>query len=121
MSAVVNSQTVHSERLWHTPVLALCGLLFFFALHAKIAVYNGDTPAKVTPSTAAKFWINGQKMQVRSFDSSPSALFSVALFCLSGLYPQSLGGVHSVVLTAPHNDRTRRYQRRFLRPPPIQA
>lgn len=43
MSAAVNSQTVHNERLCHTSVLALCSLLFFFTLHAKIAVYSGWT------------------------------------------------------------------------------
>lgn len=112
---------MHNERLWHTPVLALCGLLFFFALHAKIAVYNGGIPAKVTPSTASKLWINGQKMQVPSVDSSPNALFWIALFCLFGLYLNRVGRVQSVALTASRTDLTLRYRRRFLRPPPIQA
>ena len=42
-------------------VVALCVLVFMFALHAKTAVYNGGAPAKVTPSTASKLWLNGQK------------------------------------------------------------
>jgi hypothetical protein len=114
------AQTEHHERLWRTPLLALCGLVFFFALHAKIAVYNGGAPVKATPSTASKLWINGQKMQVRSGDSSPSALFVVTLLCLYGMFLQSVG-VQSVLLTAPPNDLTLRYRRRFLRPPPVLA
>ena len=50
VSAAVISRSVHTQRFWQTPVLALCGLLFFFVLHAKIAVYGGAA-LKVTPST----------------------------------------------------------------------
>ena len=102
-------------------MLALCGLVFFFALHAKLAVYNGGAPVKVTPSTASKLWTNGQKMQVRLDDSIANALFWMALLCFCGLYLRSVGCVQSVVLTAPFNDLTLRYRRRFLRPPPVQA
>jgi hypothetical protein len=115
------AQTEHQERLWRALLLALCGLVFFFALHAKIAVYNGGAPVKATPSTASKLWVNGQKMQVRSDDSSPSALFVVTLLCLCGMFLQSVERVQSAVLTAPPNDRTLRYRRRFLRPPPVLA
>jgi hypothetical protein len=121
VSAAVHSQAMHKERLWQTPVLALCGLLFFFALHAKIAVYNGGAPAKVTPSTASKLWASGQKMQVPSVGSSSNALFWVALFCLFGLYLNRVGRVQNVLI-APHPiDLTLRYRRRLLRPPPTQA
>ena len=53
------------ERLWRGLLLMLCALVFMFALHAKTAVYNGSAPAKVTPSTASKLWLNGQKMEVQ--------------------------------------------------------
>jgi len=114
-------QNEHNQRLWRTPMLALCGLVFFFALHAKIAVYNGSSPVKATPSTASKLWINGQKMQVQSIDSGPAAFFWLVLLCLCGLYLQSVDRVQSVALTAPPNDLTLRYRRRFLRPPPVKA
>ena len=120
VSAAVISRSVHTERLWQTPVLALCGLLFFFALHAKIAVYGGP-PLKVTPSTASKLWANGQKMQGASVDSSPNALFWVASFCLCALCLNRVGRVQRVLITPYPADPTLRYRRRFLRPPPIQS
>ena len=106
--------------MWRTLMLGLCGLVFFFALHAKVAVYNDGIPVKATSSTASKLWINGQKMQVRSVDSGPTALFWVALLCLFGLYLQRVGHVQSITLTALPNDLALRYRRCFLRPPPVQ-
>ena len=66
---------MQNERLWRTLLLALCVLTFMFALHAKTAVYNGDAPAKVTPSTASKLWLSGQKMEVRSADPGDQVAF----------------------------------------------
>jgi len=120
LTALVDFQTVHKERLWRAPMLALCGLVLFFALHAKVAVYDGCAPVKATPSTASKLWVNSQKMQVPSLVSSPTAASRVALLCLSGLYRQSAGRVQTV-LTTPPDDLALFYRRRFVRPPPAQA
>jgi intracellular septation protein A len=117
----VNSRTTHNEGLSSKLLLALCALVFFFALHAKTAVYNGGAPAKVTTATASKLWLNAQKMQVRSVDSSSSALFWMAVFCLCGLYLHREPFVQRVVLVPPSSTLTLRYMRRFLRPPPVLA
>jgi hypothetical protein len=103
-------------------MLVLCGLVFFFALHAKIAVYNGGAvPVKATPSTASKLWLNGQKLQVPSVDSSSSAIFWMTVLCLWGLYLQREGRVQSAFLTPPPSNLVLCHLHPFLRPPPVQA
>jgi hypothetical protein len=100
-------------------MLALCGLVFFFALHAKIAVYNGGTPLKVTPSTASKLWVSGQKLQLPAVDSSSSAIFWMTVLCLWGLYLQRERRVQSAFLAPRPNSLTLRHLHPFLRPPPV--
>ena len=117
----VNSQAVPNERRWRTPMLGLCGLVFFFALHAKIAVYNGGTPVKVTPSTASKLWLNGQKLQIPSVDSSSGALFWMRALCLWGLHLQQERRVQRALLTPPPSNLALRHLHPFLRPPPVQV
>jgi len=102
-------------------MLALCGLVFFFALHAKIAVYNGGAPVKLTPSTASKLWVNGQKLDLLTDDSSSSAVFWMAFFCLWGLYLQRERRVPQVFLTPRPSNLTLRHLHPFLRPPPVQG
>ena len=68
-------------------LLALCALVFWFALHAKTGVYGDGIPVKVTPSTAGKLWLSGQKMEIQPVTSSPSALlFCIALLLIYRLY-----------------------------------
>src|SRR5271167_1800319 len=117
----VDCQAVHNERRRRTLMLALCGLVFFFALHAKVAVYNGGTPVKVTPSTASKLWLNAQKLQVPSVDSSSSVLFWMTVLCLWGLHLQREGRIQRVLLTPPRSNLVLRHLHPFLRPPPVPA
>jgi hypothetical protein len=99
----------------------LCVLVFMFALHAKTAVYNGGAPAKATPSTASKLWLNGQKMEVGSIDSSNGVMFWITVLCLIGLYlHQELRVQSAFIPPAPRNLPLRQLHR-FLRPPPVQA
>jgi hypothetical protein len=102
-------------------MLGLCGLVFFFALHAKTALYNGAAPVKLTTATASKLWIDGQKMQVRSVDSNAGTLFWAAVFCLYGLYLHQEPFVQSGFLTPSFSTLTAHYLHRFFRPPPIPA
>jgi len=95
-------------------------LVFFFAFHAKTAVYNGGIPAKVTPSTASKLWLCGQKMQVQSLETTSDMLFWTAALYLLGLNLQPEHGVPSLLLTPPLRNLPLRHLNRFLRPPPIQ-
>jgi hypothetical protein len=113
---------MYDERLRRALLLALCVLVFLFALHAKTAVYNGSAPAKVTPSTASKLWVSGQKMEIQPVDSATGgALFFVALLCVFGLYLHRERRVQSAFLIPPPRDFSLRYIHRFLRPPPVLA
>lgn len=106
--------------LWRVTLLWLCALVFFFALHAKTAVYNGAAPAKVTPSTASKLWVGQQKMEVQKLPSANVILFWIAFTCLFSLYLHREPKVRSAVVIAPPNNLRLRHLQRFLRPPPFQ-
>jgi hypothetical protein len=95
-------------------------LVFFFALHAKTAVYNGGVPVRTTPSTASKLWLSGQKTPVPSLETISDMLFWTASLYLLGLYLQPEHGVPSTLLTPPLRNLPLRHLNRFLRPPPIQ-
>jgi len=112
---------MENERLRRSLLLTLCVLVFMFALHAKTAVYDGGAPAKVTPSTASKLWLSGQKMEVQSVDSDSGVLFWMAVLCLIGLYLHRELRVRSAFLTPPPRNLPLRQMHRFLRPPPVQA
>lgn len=109
-----------NKTLWHATLLWLCALVFFFALHAKLAVYNGSAPVKATPSTASKLWVSGQKMESHTPQPTGVILFWIAFTCLFGLYLHRQPKLRSVVLTPPPNDLRLRHLHRFLRPPPNQ-
>ncbi|MGA2905581.1 MAG: hypothetical protein ABSD98_17280, partial [Candidatus Korobacteraceae bacterium] len=70
----LNLRIMQNKTLWRAMPVAFCALVFFFALHAKTAVYNAGPAGKLTPSTACKLWSSGQKMQAQSqsqsFDAS---------------------------------------------------
>jgi hypothetical protein len=106
--------------LWRVTLLWLCALVFFFALHAKTAVYHGGAPAKVTPSTASKLWLSQQKMEAQTLQPTGVVLFWIAFTCLFSLNLQREPRVRSVVVIASPNDLRLRYLHRFLRPPPFQ-
>ena len=57
---------------------------FLFALRAKTSGYNGVVPPKVTPSTASKLWLNGQKMEVQSIDTNIAVKFWMTVACFFG-------------------------------------
>jgi hypothetical protein len=117
----VSPQSTNIEGLGRKLLLALCALVFFFALHAKIAVYDGASPVKVTTSTASKLWLNGQKMQVQPVDISSSALFWMAVFCFCGLSFHREPFGQSTLSAPPSSELSLHYLRRFLRPPPVRV
>lgn len=112
---------MQNETVWRGLLLALCVLVFMFALHAKTGVYNDGAPAKVTPSTASKLWLNGEKMEVRSVDSSGGTLFWMAVLCLIGLCLRRELRVQSAFIPPAPRNLPLRDLHRFLRPPPVQA
>jgi hypothetical protein len=111
---------MRNNTLRLTILLTLCALVFMFALRAKTAGYNGGAAAKVTPATASKLWLSGQKMEVRSVDSGSAVLFWI----VPGLFLLSLRretGAGSAYLAPSPNNLSQRYLHRFLRPPPVLA
>ena len=116
----LNRIFMRNETLWRATLLWLCSLVFFFALHAKLAVYNGDAPAKVTPSTASKLWVSSQKMESQTLESAGVVLFWIAFTSLFSLYLHREPRVQSVFVTPPPTLFPQRHLRRFLRPPPVQ-
>jgi hypothetical protein len=112
---------MQNRTLRRTLLLAVCVLVFLFALRAKVAVYNGNAPAKVTPTTSAKLWLSGQKMEVQSLDSSTAIWFWLALLSLFTLvlHRESIAQVAS--RSPLPSNVSLRYLHRFLRPPPFLA
>ncbi len=107
------------EVLWRVLVVVFCALVFFFALHAKTAVYNSSAP-KITPSTASKLWVSGQKTETHSLESSTNLWFWMTLFCLFSLRFRSERMVKTAFVAPVPRNRPLCYLHRFLRPPPVQ-
>lgn len=117
---IVNPGTHRPTRARRVLLLALCALVFSFALHAKTGVYGNGIPVKVTPSTAAKLWLNGQKMEVRPVTSSPSALlFCIALLLIYRLYLHRKPRVPTALCLPAARHLSLWHSHRFLRPPPV--
>ena len=114
--SLVQDKTVRCELLF-----ALCALVFFFAWHAKTAVYSGGGPVKATPSTAAKLWLNGQKMGVPSVETSAPPLFATAFLCLWILFERRERVNPSAYFTPPPTRLSLCDRHLFLRPPPVHA
>jgi hypothetical protein len=98
-----------------------CVLVFLFALYAKTAVYGHTARPNVTPSTAGKLWVSGQKMEVRVFLPATMPLlplFFLAMFGLTVLRPRF---VQSACTVAPPSNLELWHLQRFLRPPPFQS
>jgi len=103
------------------PVL-FCILVFFFALHAKTAVYGAAAQSRVTPSTASKLWVSGQKMEARIIPpQSAPVLFWLAFLGLLGLLLVGQRRLQTAVVISPPSNLRIRHLHRFLRPPPIQS
>jgi hypothetical protein len=119
---IVNPGKHHPARSRQVLLLALCALVFWFALHAKTGVYGDGIPVKVTPSTAGKLWLNGQKMEIQPVTSSPSALlFCIALLLIYRLYLHRKPRVPTALCLPAARHLSRWHSHRFLRPPPVRA
>jgi hypothetical protein len=102
-------------------LLGMCALVFLFALRAKTSGYNGDAPPRVTPSTASKLWLNGQKMEVQSVDTNTAVGFWMTVVCLLGLFLHQEPRVRDLHLSPAPSHVALQYLHRFLRPPPVLA
>jgi hypothetical protein len=115
----VNLGTNQNKARLRWLTIAFCALVFFFALHAKTAVYNGGKSAKLSPSTSCKLWSSGQKMETKSFATGSGVLFWMALFCLLAPYFRSEPRTHSAFIAPFPSNLLRHHLHRFLRPPPV--
>jgi len=107
------------NKLRRATLLALCALVFFFALHAKTAVYGARHSANITPSTAGKLWFSSQKMEPRAPSSAAVVLFWIGLLSLFGLYLHREPRMPNPFLMPAPRHRALRRLHRFLRPPPV--
>ena len=55
-----------NSRTWRWLLLLACALVFLFALHAKVGVYDHARTPAVHTSTSARLWLNGEKLQQHS-------------------------------------------------------
>jgi len=117
----VNSSITQDKTLRRATLFALCALVFFFAWHAKTAVYSGGGPIKASPSTAAKLWLSSQKMGLPSVESSLPSLFTATVLCFWFLYLRKERFNETAYLTPPTSSRTLCDLHLFLRPPPVLA
>jgi hypothetical protein len=117
----VSIQRSHEGKKLTYFVLALSLLIFLFALHAKVSLYQ---PAGHGHSAEiSKLWLNGQKMDVlNSIEDAGSfvlgLLAAVILFVFSPLFrgPRPKGRTYVVPIPFPIDS----FQLcRFLRPPPL--
>jgi hypothetical protein len=98
-----------------------CLLVFFFALHAKTAVYGGTSQTKITPSTASKMWAGAQKIDAHTLAPQSTPLFWLLFLSVLGLgLSLSRPQIPSTQIIPPPGNPHLRNLHRFLRPPPSQ-
>jgi hypothetical protein len=96
-------------------LLAACVLVFAFALHAKVAVYD-QSPQPET-STSAKLWLNPQRAPDPFSLTFPVPWFAALLFNL--LFRPRETRYEVAYRTLVPSQAKRLYLHRFLRPPPV--
>ena len=101
---------------WRILLLLACVLVFSFALHAKVAVY--DHGSQPQPSTSSKLWLTGLKTEVPSA-TSLFTLFWLATFLTCLIFWQFEERYHAVCGSEARELRRQQYLHRFLRPPPL--
>lgn len=112
---------MQNKQLWRVIAVGFCVLVFFFALHAKTAVYNNGAPVKLSPSTSSKLWPSGEKMQSRPSVVDNGVLLWMAAFCLLQPYFGRGPRVRRVFIVPHTSNLPLRHLHRFLRPPPVLA
>ena len=112
--------TRSKRDLLHTAVpVAFCVLVFFFALHAKTAVYGGAASPKVTTATASKLWVNSQKIDGRAAQSHAAPLFWLLFVSIVFFGLHRRAWLPSAVASRPASNLPLWHRHRFLRPPPF--
>src|SRR5579884_4069570 len=96
LGSTLPRKIVNSQKLRSALLLAICFLLFLFVLQAKTGMYNGNSQAKVTPTTASKLWADGLKWEAPSVSSTTAILFWMVSLFLLALYRKPERWAHRV-------------------------
>jgi hypothetical protein len=94
-------------------------VVFLFALHAKTGVYGSGTSGKVTSSTSAKMWLNGQRAEVEPTAQAGALLIWFAILFIHHLYLHRKFGVQTLFRAPAPVRLSLLHWRRCLRPPPV--
>jgi hypothetical protein len=118
MTSVIFRAAYFAKR-WRGLEIALCLLVFLFAFHAKTSMYGGGSRPEITPSTSAKLWLNGQKLEVE-----PNLQPVTVLFWFAILFLHSPGVLREPVVQRRTSVPSARHLglqdlHRSLRPPPL--
>lgn len=105
-----------SPVFWRILLLLACVLVFSFALHAKVAIY--DHGSQPQPSTSSKLWFTGLRSELPS-TTSLASLFGLAAFLICLNAWQFEQRYYAICETVACELRRQQYLHRFLRPPPV--
>ncbi len=101
---------------WRFLLLACCVLVFLFALHAKVSVYQQN---HIDTSTSSKLWLSGEKHEPPPLSTGVTlSWFAAALVFF--LHSQSERRYDAVCRAPAPASPSQLYLHRFLRPPPVQ-
>jgi hypothetical protein len=90
-------------------------LVFAFALHAKVSVYQQGN--HIDTSTSSKLWLDGERQVSRPISQSLTVFCTFLLIYL--LYKRSEGRYDAVYHASVPVQLSQLYLHRFLRPPPL--
>ena len=94
-------------------------VVFLFALHAKTGVYGSGTSGKVTSSTSAKMWLNGQRAEVEPTAQAGALLIWFAILFIHYLHLHRQFGAQTLFRAPAPVRLSLLHWRRCLRPPPV--
>ena len=115
MSPLTSPEKTLGPAYWRLLLLGACMLVFAFALHAKVSVYQRGN--HIDTSTSSKLWLDGQRQVLRPISQSLTAFFS--FFLIYFLYKRSKGRYDAVYRAPVPVQLSQLYLHRFLRPPPL--
>jgi hypothetical protein len=97
-------------------LLTTCVLVFLFALHAKVSVYQQGS--QIHTSTSSKLWLGGERQASQPISESLT-VFWLACLLINLLYKKSEGRYDTVYRAPIPVQLSQIYLHRFLRPPPL--
>jgi hypothetical protein len=116
MPPLTSPEKTLSPACWRLLLLAACVLVFAFALHAKVSVYQQG--GHVDTSTSSKLWLDGDRQVSQPICQSLTVVW-LASVLIYLLYKQSERRYDAVYRTPARVQLSQLYLHRFLRPPPL--